>query len=1092
MIDSSKTLLLSALSVLALLAAGCSVSAAGEVPCVEDVSCPHDYPVCGPSGKCIAGSSTASASVAIVGADGHSPADFLSGTVRVTVSARASSGVGSVKLVSGSINFPAATPAAAPPLYAFTVDTTALADGDAALTASLSAGDGSTGTASGTLHVDNSKPVITSFTVAGAGSTTITSGTTAALGASFTPSTATAIVTSGAGDSVSMVSGGSALVSPDVATTYTLRVTSHSGVTVQSGTTGQPANVTVSVVSPATFTGNFTVSPSTIQQGQTGDFTFTAPTFGSSVVSGVVKDGANVTVGTVTSGGTIQLPIPATAPGTTQLAYSLVLSNGASTPNSTSIPIVVTVSAVPAPVIARFDASTVHTTSGTSVTWSLDVTGSTTGTPSVTGTCTPSATVPSFNIPLTSGSGTAPSAAPSVAATSTCTYTVTVNGATASSQAHAIVVVEPPPTVSSFTFQSSGTSAATFAPGTNVILNHAYNAQGGTASINGVIAGASGASTTFNNIQQSSVYTLTVTNLAGAVATATATATVSAQISSFSVGATQVTSTGTVTISNGATTKLFASFAGSGPSGNAAAALSCSPSCNGTLGATTISSGGNVTANGTINGALIYTLTVTPSSGTAATSNVTVNVVPPATATSLTAASNSIFQGDSTTLTPVFSFGTAVVPGTATIVGTDGSSYSNLVTGSGIRVAPSATVTYTLNVANAAGTAAATAPTAAVTVAPGTWSALNTATSTVRRGATVTALANGKVLIAGGTDDTDTPLDTADVCDATGTCVATTNTMNSPRAFHTATRIGAFAANNAGKVLLAGGFTATGPATPTTSADFYDPATNSFASTTAITTGTVTSARARHIAVQLNTSGLILIAGGTDGATDLNTALKYDGGTNATPTTANVFNNMAQTRASFTGTLLGSGSVLIVGGKAGNGTGARTAELFDPAAGTGTFSDTGALSSGEDKRSHTAALITGSGPNAGKVLISGGVTGTAPGTPSTTQFLYTPPPTGTFASVVALAVARSNHAAISLPTNSVLICGGTSSGSNALHSCERYDPATGTGNQFPTASMLEARKDFGLAPMTISSLVEILAAGGPNVPGTYAEFYDSN
>src|SRR5262249_38318543 len=148
-------------------------------------------------------------------------------------------------------------------------------------------------------------------------------------------------------------------------------------------------------------------------------------------------------------------------------------------------------------------------------------------------------------------------------------------------------------------------------------------------------------------------------------------------------------------------------------------------------------------------------------------------------------------------------------------------------------------------------------------------------------------------------------------------------------------------------------------------------------------------------------------------------------GTNATPTTANVQNNMAQPRASFTGTLLGSGSVLIVGGKTGTQPADRTAELFDPAAGNGTFSNTGALLAGEDKRSHTAVLITGSSSNAGKVLISGGVTGAGSGTPSTTQFLYTPPATGTFVSVVALAVPRSNHAAVSLSTNSVLICGGT-------------------------------------------------------------------
>jgi hypothetical protein len=229
----------------------------------------------------------------------------------------------------------------------------------------------------------------------------------------------------------------------------------------------------------------------------------------------------------------------------------------------------------------------------------------------------------------------------------------------------------------------------------------------------------------------------------------------------------------------------------------------------------------------------------------------------------------------------------------------------------------------------------------------------------------------------------------------------------------------------------------------------------------------------------------ILIAGGTDGGTDLNTAIKYDIST-ATPTTANVSNTMAQPRANFTGTgLPASGKVLIVGGKTGD----LTAELFDPA-GAGTFGSTGTLPAGEDKRSHTAVLISGASANSGKVLISGGVKGAGTGTPSSTQFLYTPG-SGTFVSIVPMATARSNHAAISLSTDSVLICGGTD-GTNNLKSCERYDPALGTGTQYPTAPLMEARIDFGLAPITISSLVEILAVGSPAIAMIFAETYNPN
>src|SRR5207244_7530527 len=68
---------------------------------------------------------------------------------------------------------------------------------------------------------------------------------------------------------------------------------------------------------------------------------------------------------------------------------------------------------------------------------------------------------------------------------------------------------------------------------------------------------------------------------------------------------------------------------------------------------------------------------------------------------------------------------------------------------------------------------------------------------------------------------------------------------------------------------------------------------------------------------------ILLIAGGTDGTSNLGSALKYDAGA-ASPAATGV-SAMAQPRASFTGTLLGNGKVLIVGGAAGD----LSAELFD-------------------------------------------------------------------------------------------------------------------------------------------------------------------
>jgi hypothetical protein len=1083
MIETSKKLSIRVLALLTLAAAGCSVSAGGQIPCADDSSCPNDYPVCS-SSKCVAGTSSGQNSVAVVGPEGHAAADFLSGTVRVIVSAKAASGVQSLKLAAGSTQFTLAAAAATPPLYAFDVNTGTLPDGDASLTATLSAGDGSSATATGTLHVDNAVPSITSFTAAGGASTTITSGTTAILQASFTASAgATGTVLAGGG-SASISNGGSVLVSPDVATTYKLRVTSRSGITAETGSLAHP-DVTVSVVGPVSFSsGSFTVSPSSIQQGATGNFTFTAPNFGSSTVSALVKDGSGAIVGTITTPAipaTVVIPPTTTSPA--QLVYTLVLSNAASVPDVLSLPVVVSVVPATVAVVTSFDAATTHGTAGDSVSFSISTTG-VTGNASVAVACLPTGTVPLSPFTITigaDGKGNANSTLPVnvTSGTSVCTYTATVQNSTgASVTAKTDVTVEPLPTIGPLTFASSGTSAATFAPGSLVTLNHTYNAQGGTATINGVAAGAS--STSFNNIQASTVYTLTVTNLAGKQVSSlpSATATVSAQINSFSAGATLPVSSGTATITNAATTKLFASFAGSGATGNGSATLSCSPSCNATLAATTIANGGNVTVTGSTSGALVYTLTVTPSSGTpVATSTVTVNVVPAATAASLTAATSVIHQGSFTTLTPVFSFGSSpAVLGTATITGTDGSTYANFASNSSVTVAPNSTTTYTLNVVNGAGTAAAAPPPAVVTVAPGTWAALNDTSIDVRRGATVTALDNGKVLVAGGLDNTGTPLASARLCDATGDCGPNPPKVMTARAFHTATKI--TAGSNLGKVLLTGGYSATGPVD---TADFYDPATDSFSATLPITTSTVTDKRARHVAVLLSDGSTVLIMGGTDGVPqDLDTAIKFD---TSTPATANVSNKMGQKRANFTGTLLASNSVLIVGGKAGN----LTAELFNPS-GSGTFSNTGALPSGEDKRSHTAVLITAPGLNTGKILISGGLIGS--GTPSGTQFLFSG---STFSPAPPLATFRGNHAAASLLSGVILLCGGTSDGSNTLQSCERYDPSSGTGTVSPTAPMISARKDFGLAPMTVSSVVEIFTAGGTSsAPMDFAETYSPN
>src|SRR5437660_2275504 len=163
MIQTSKLRTISVLFAAALAMAGCSGTSGGQIPCVEDASCPNDYPVCGPAGKCIAGTATGNVSVAIVGAAGKQAGDPVRGTISIQVAARSTSGIKSVSLAGGGKTF---TPAAGAtgPVYDIAVDTTTLADGSVSFKATATPGDPSVQPVDSTgfaLTVDNTAPVLT-------------------------------------------------------------------------------------------------------------------------------------------------------------------------------------------------------------------------------------------------------------------------------------------------------------------------------------------------------------------------------------------------------------------------------------------------------------------------------------------------------------------------------------------------------------------------------------------------------------------------------------------------------------------------------------------------------------------------------------------------------------------------------------------------------------------------------------------------------------------------------------------------------------------------------------------------------------------
>lgn len=140
--------------------------------------------------------------------------------------------------------------------------------------------------------------------------------------------------------------------------------------------------------------------------------------------------------------------------------------------------------------------------------------------------------------------------------------------------------------------------------------------------------------------------------------------------------------------------------------------------------------------------------------------------------------------------------------------------------------------------------------------------------SAARAGHTATRLADGKVLITGGYGSTFDA--TAEIFDpATGLFSATGNVMSTVRYDHTATLLGD------GKVLVSGGLTA---ADATTGADIYDPASSTFTATSALD-----AARWRHTSTRL-ADGKVLVAGGLNNAAFLATAESYAGPVIAAPT----------------------------------------------------------------------------------------------------------------------------------------------------------------------------------------------------------------
>ena len=171
---------------------------------------------------------------------------------------------------------------------------------------------------------------------------------------------------------------------------------------------------------------------------------------------------------------------------------------------------------------------------------------------------------------------------------------------------------------------------------------------------------------------------------------------------------------------------------------------------------------------------------------------------------------------------------------------------------------------------------------------------------TARVSHTATLLANGKVLVAGGSGDSGS-LSSAELYDPATGLWSTTGSLTNGRFDHTATLLAD------GKVLVAGGWGDT-LMDRLSSAELYDPATGLWSETGSLATG-----RAGHTATLLP-NGKVLVAGSRNtmgNADDLSSTELYDPATGLWSTTG----SLVTVRAVYSATLLANGQVLVVGGQ---------------------------------------------------------------------------------------------------------------------------------------------------------------------------------
>ncbi|MFO1311115.1 MAG: DUF642 domain-containing protein [Burkholderiales bacterium] len=249
-----------------------------------------------------------------------------------------------------------------------------------------------------------------------------------------------------------------------------------------------------------------------------------------------------------------------------------------------------------------------------------------------------------------------------------------------------------------------------------------------------------------------------------------------------------------------------------------------------------------------------------------------------------------------------------------------------------------------------------------------TWSQLSTSMSSNRTWHTATRLPDGRVLVIGGYDSSGNTMSSTIVYDPAGSGSFTNGpTLDTPRKQHTATLL--TSGPNTGKVLVVGGRKKSGSGYVTLATYQICGASAPMGPITCTSSAGGIAGRYAHAAVALGPSGTkVLIAGGTNGSSDLASAELYDS-TTGTWAVSGTLGALSPARSDLTLSELPNGRALAVGGSF-NGNARADADAYAPP--IAAVADMWTPRAG-----HTATPLRDAAGNITGILVTGGADGDA-------------------------------------------------------------------------------------------------------------------